>query len=362
LFGPRGTGKSYLIRENLKNVNYINLLKSETFLRLKTHPSELSAMITESTVAIDEIQRIPELLNEVHHLIEERGIKFLLTGSSARQLKRGGANLLAGRALRADLFPMTWKELSDEGLFELNKYLTFGGLPAAWLDEEPWEYLYAYVDTYLREEIQAEALVRNLGNYSRFLHQSAVRSSEILNYTNIGSDAQISPNTARDYFQILEDTLIGYFLEPWTQSSKRKSIQTAKFYLFDCGVTNAIRGTKHVDEGTELYGRMFEQFLCNELKSYISYTRKRASLNFWRSTTKFEVDFIVDGRIAIEVKASKRLSERDHKGLNAINEEPVKWERILLVSRDRQYLRFDSGIEHMYWEDFLRKLWSGEIF
>ena len=228
-------------------------------------------------------------------------------------------------------------------------------------DRQAQEYLYSYVETYLKEEIQTEALVRNLANYTRFLNQAALRSTEILNFTSVGSDAQISPNTVRDYYQILEDTLIGYLLEPWTGSVKRKAIQTAKFYFFDCGVANAIRGVSHVEETTDLYGRQFEQFICSELKAYLSYTRNRASMNYWRSTSKFEVDFVLDGKIAIEVKASKRVTERDHKGLKAIAEEPVKWERLILVSRDPQLMRFSSGIEHLHWEDFFRDLWAGRI-
>jgi len=363
LFGPRGTGKSHLIREQLKNISYINLLKSETYLRLKSRPSELEAMISTDLVAIDEIQRIPELLNEVHHLIEERGIRFLLTGSSARKLRREGANLLAGRAIRAELFPLTWKELRDAEVFDLRRYLQIGGLPLAYLGEgDPWDYLFSYAETYLREEIQAEALVRNLANYTRFLEQATIRSSEIINYTSVASDAQLSPNTVRDYYQILEDTLLGYQLTPWTGSKKRKAIQTAKFYLFDCGVTNALNNITHVDEGTEQFGRMFEHFICNELKSWLSYQKKRMTLQYWRSTSKFEVDFILDGKVAIEVKAAKKVSDRDHKGLRALSEEAVDWQRMIVVSRDKIPMKYPSGIEHLYWEEFLRQLWADEIF
>ena len=346
LFGLRGTGKSHLIREQLKNISYIRLLKSETYLRLKSRPAELEAMISTDLVAIDEIQQIPEILNEVHHLIEARGIRFLLTGSSARKLRREGANLLAGRAIRAELFPLTWKELRDAEVFDLHRYLQIGGLPLAYLGEgDPWDYLFSYADTYLREEIQAEALVRNLANYIR-----------------VASDAQLSPNTVRDYYQILEDTLLGYQLTSWTGSKKRKAIQTAKFYLFDCGVTNALNHITHVDEGTEQFGRMFEHFICNELKSWLSYQKKRMTLQYCRSTSKFEVDFILDGKVAIEVKAAKKVSDRDHKGLRALSEEAVDWQRMIVVSRDKIPMKYPSGIEHLYWEDFLRQLWADEIF
>ncbi len=361
LFGPRGTGKSFLIRETLEEFTYVNLLKAETYLRLKANPSELANMINSKLVAIDEIQLIPELLNEVHYLIEEKGLRFLLTGSSARQLRKKGVNLLAGRALRAELCPLTWKELNDANVFDLLKYLEIGSLPEAYLGDDAKEYLQAYTETYLKEEIQAEALVRNLSNYVRFLQQAALRSSEILNFTNIASDAQISPNTVRDYFQILQDTLLGFVVEPWTRSVKRKAIQTGKFYFFDCGVSNALRGITRIEESTDLYGRQFEHFICNELRAYLSYSRKRIPLQYWRSTSKFEVDFVLDEKVAIEVKASKRVTERDHKGLLAIAEEPVKWQRLILVSRDPQAMKFESRIEHLYWEDFLKELWDGKI-
>jgi len=361
LFGPRGTGKSFLIRNTLENYSYINLLESRIYLALKNDPDHLESLIDQKLVVVDEIQRVPELLNVVHRLIEERQILFLLTGSSARKLKRGGANLLAGRAYSASLFPFTWFEIANHQTFSLERYLKHGGLPKAYIEDDPWDFLFSYVDTYLKEEIQAEALSRNLPNFSRFLSQAAIRSSELLNYTKVGCDAQISPNTARDYYQILEDTLIGYQLEPWTLSEKRKAIQTSKFYLFDTGVTNALRNITTIPDGTDYFGRAFEQFLCNELKAYISYRRIREPLKFWRSTSKYEVDFILENKVAIEVKAAKKTSARDHSGLKAIAEEPVQWQRKLLISRDPQSQLYTNGIEHMHWQVFLQKLWANEF-
>ena len=361
LFGPRATGKSFLIRHQLKNFNYINLLDGKTYLRLKANPSELNSMVTAEVIAIDEIQRIPELLNQVHLLIEEHGKTFLLTGSSARKLRRGGANLLAGRAYQAELYPLTWKEINQKETFDLHRYLLVGGLPRAYQEANPWDFLYAYIDTYLKEEIQAEALSRNLPNFTRFLQQAAMRSSDMLNYTKVANDAQISPNTTRDYYQILEDTLVGYTLPPWSKSTKRKAIQTAKFYLFDIGITNALRNVQSIAENTDYFGKAFEHMICNEIKSYLSYERKRLPLQYWRSKSQMEVDFVIGDNIAIEVKASHKVSERDHKGLKALKEEHENWKHLLVISQDTQRQKFETGIEHIYWEEFFDLLWKGKI-
>lgn len=361
LFGPRGTGKSWLVRQQLsRSVDYIDLLHSATYLHLTARPSDLEAMISKETVVIDEVQRIPELLNEVHRLIENRRTKFLLTGSSARRLKRGGANLLAGRAYTAALFPLNWAELEGEGRFDLNRFLRFGGLPSAITEDDPEAYLAAYVDTYLKEEIQAEALVRNLGNFARFLQVAALANTQIVNYTKVANDSQLSPNTVRDYFQILEDTLIGYQLPAWTRSRKRKAIQAAKFYFFDIGVAHAINSITDLEEHSDTYGKAFEHFMAMELRAYLSYSRVREALQYWRSTTKFEVDFLVGNRFAVEVKSTRRASERDQKGLQALAEEDYPGE-LFLVSRDEQTMSFPSGIRHLHWREFLRKLWNGDL-
>ncbi len=361
LFGPRGTGKSYLIRNTLlSKVNYIDLLHSKTFLRLKVNPSELEAFISHDRVVIDEIQRIPELLNEIHRLIETKQIKFLLTGSSARKLRRGGINLLAGRAFKSELFPLTWYELNQIGKFDLMKYLSIGGLPKAYLEEEPKEYLYTYVETYLKEEIQAESIVRNLANYARFLENAAFSNTNLINYTTVANDAQLAPNTVRDYYKILEDTLIGFQLPSWKASKKRKAIQVAKFYFFDIGVVNTIRGIEYLEPHSDIFGKAFEQFIGQEIRSYLSYKRIRKPLCFWRSTSGFEVDFIIGDEIGIETKASKHATERDHSGLKALSEEK-KWNKLIIVSLDSMEMHYPSGIIHLHWQKFLENLWNGKI-
>ncbi len=369
LFGPRATGKSTLIKHYLKaggiqtniKTDYINLLDSKIYLRLKHDPSLLSSMISQKYIVIDEIQRVPELLNEVHRLIEDQRKKFLLTGSSARKLRKKNTNLLAGRALKAEFFPLTWLELKNAGKFKLNHYLLYGGLPLAYLGSHGKDYLYSYVETYLKEEIQLESLVRNLPNYVRFLQSSALNNAQIINYTKTANDAQLSPNTVRDYYQILEDTLIGFQVPPWTKSKKRKSIQTSKFYFFDTGTANTLNEVQHLDIKGSLFGVSFEQFIACEIRACLSYKNVHLPLRFWNSTSGFEVDFIIGDQTAIEVKSSKKITKYDHKGLLALKEEK-KWKHLIIVSQDTVSARFRSGIRHIYWEDFLDLLWKGRFF
>ena len=364
LLGPRAVGKSTLIKScclKSHSVDYINLLDSTLYLRLKSNPSLLGSLISKKYVIIDEIQRVPELLNEVHRLIEDEKKRFLLTGSSARKLKRGKANLLAGRAFKSELFSLTWFELEKNKKFKLNRYLRFGGLPLAYLKKYGEEYLYNYVDTYLKEEIQSEAMVRNLPNYIRFLQSAAFNNAQLLNYTKIASDAQLSPNTVRDYYQILEDTLIGFSVFSWTQSIKRKAIQTAKFYFFDPGIVHTLCETKSLDPNSDIFGRAFEQFIACELRAYLSYKKNRSPLRYWRSKSGFEVDFVIGDKMAIEVKSSKKITSRDHKGLLAIDEEH-KWKHLIIVSQDPVEARFKNGIQHLYWKSFLKKLWNDRFY
>jgi uncharacterized protein len=336
LFGPRGTGKSFLIKELLSNqAAIINLLRTDLFLRLSANPNEIEAMIDVSEhkkyIVIDEIQKVPELLNEVHRLIEEKQMKFLLTGSSARKLKRDNVNLLAGRAWEACLFPLTSEEIPD---FDLARYLQFGGLPAVYQSEQPNEDLYAYVNTYLKEEIQAEALTRKIPSFSRFLQTSALTSGEIINFSSVGNDTGIPTSTIREYYQILEDTFIGFLVPAWQKSMKRKSVSTAKFYYFDLGVKNTLAQIEYIEKNTELFGKNFEHFIALELRAFISYRRLHKPLSYWKTQLGHEVDFIIGDEIAIEVKSTNKVSQKHLKNLKYLAEEQI-CKKYFLISQDK---------------------------
>ncbi len=358
LLGPRGTGKTTLIRQQLSGrATLIDLLRGDVALRLASRPEELEEIIAASRlVVIDEIQKLPHLLDEVHRLIETKKVRFLLTGSSARKLKARGTNLLAGRAWRAHLFPLSWSEIPH---FDLDRYLLYGGLPSVYLSDDPHEELKAYVQTYLYEEIRGEALVRKIPAFSRFLEVAALSNGELLNFTSLGSDSQVSPSTVREYYSLLEDTLIGTLLKPWTKSKQRKAIQTAKFIFFDVGVANSLAGTKTLDRHSNLYGNAFEQFIGMELKSYLSYQRSDDELTFWRSVNRQEVDYLVGDHTAIEVKATRRVTEKHLHGLRAISEEQIL-KKLILISQD-PIATVKGKIACLHWEEFLKKLWDGKI-
>lgn len=360
LFGPRATGKSSLIKHELGAKAFvIDLLHSETFMRLMANPSQIESMIAANEkpyIVIDEIQRVPELLNEVHRLIENKHLKFLLTGSSARKLKRQGINLLAGRARQAELFPLTYHEFKD---FNLTQYLQYGGLPMVVLSEEPEEDLDAYVHTYLEEEIKAEALVKNLPAFSRFLQLSALTSGTTLNFSSIASDAGVSSVTLREYYQILEDSFLGFSVLPWRHSIKRKAVATSRFYYFDTGVKNRLAGTSIIPEKTDVFGQAFEHFIAMELRAYLSYNRKKLPLCFWRTSDGHEVDFVIGDQVAIEVKASEKISSKHLKGLRYLMEEK-KLEKYYLISQDAIALK-EKGIFILPWKTFIKKLWDGEV-
>lgn len=360
LLGPRATGKSSLIEKQLKNNAYIvNLLDSKVYLNLMNLPSQLENIITASRkqiIVIDEIQRIPMLLNEVHRLTESKKIIFLLTGSSARKLKGENVNLLAGRAWQAEMFPLVSKEIIN---FDLEKYLLYGGLPAVYTSLYPQEELYAYVETYLREEIQFEALVRKVPAFSRFLQVSAITNGKLVNFSNVARDAGVSVSTVRQYYQVLEDTLLGFFLTAWTKSIKRKAITMAKFYYFDVGVRNTIVGIKNLDPHSDLYGQAFEHFIILEIRAYLSYRRIRKNLSYWRSKHGHEVDILIGEDIAIEVKTSNNISEKHCKGLYYLEEEHI-FTRYILISLDTQNKHF-GVVESIHWEQFLKLLWSDNL-
>jgi uncharacterized protein len=360
LFGPRQTGKSMLIRETLPaDTPVYNLLDQRVLLDLSTDPTrirqELEAKdLRDSLVVVDEIQKLPELLDEVHLLIETRGLRFLLTGSSARKLRRSGINLLGGRARSRHLHPLSWKELGPG--FDLMQALDIGLLPSIHFSDDPREDLRAYVGTYLKEEITAEGLTRNVPAFARFLEVAAACSGGMFNKTEVANDAKVPRTTVNEYFEILKDTLIGHELPAWNRSQKRKAIETSKFYLFDIGVVRALlRRPPLVPKSPDL-GMALEHFLFHELQTYIDARRPGMDLGYWRSTAQHEVDFILGGETAIEVKASASVSPRDLRGLTALGEEGIM-KNLLLVCRERVPRKIGE-ILVLPWQDFLERLWS----
>lgn len=288
LFGPRQTGKTTYLHERYPHARFVDLLEARTFRELSARPELLRLSLTssESLIVIDEIQKLPALLDEVHLLIERhKSLRFILTGSSARKLRQKSTNLLAGRALTVRLHPLVSPEVEFR---DLDKRLQFGGLPSVLTSAIPHEDLAAYVGTYLKEEIQAEGLTRQIESFSRFLEVAALSNGELLNFTQIASDAAVPSRTVQNYYRILEDTLLGYQLLPFRKTPRRKAVATTKFYFFDVGVAHALMGRDIVRPRTSEYGRALEHLIFLELHAYLDYTRNRAALTFWRTHAKHE--------------------------------------------------------------------------
>lgn len=355
LFGPRQTGKSSLIRHTLKGARTYDLLDSSLYLTLSREPGRIAQELTprDRWVVIDEIQRLPELLHEVHRLIEERGTRFLLTGSSARKLRRGGIDLLGGRARTKFLHPLTWKELGKK--FDLSRAAERGLLPSIYFSDDPKADLRAYAGTYLQEEIVAEGATRNVPAFSRFLRVAALCNGTIVNFSNVANDAQVARTTVYEYFEILKDTLILQELPAWKKSRKRKPLSSSKYYFFDIGVAASLQG-REFRPGTPEFGEAFETLLFHELASWRDYVSQEP-LAYWRSTSHFEVDFILGDHTAIEVKAKENVSVADLKPLKALAEEK-KLKRYLCVSLERRARRV-GDITILPFEEFLEALWGG---
>ncbi|MFO8042652.1 MAG: DUF4143 domain-containing protein [Alkalispirochaeta sp.] len=333
------------------------------YLPLSANPSVLEERVREITrtsevVVIDEIQKLPSLLDEVHHLIESQNATFVLTGSSGRKLKRENVNLLAGRAWEAHLFPLVSREIPD---FDIDRYLRYGGLPHVYGSNAPEEELGAYVDTYLREEVREEARVQNLANFGRFLRIAAMVSAEQVNFANVARDCGLSPSTVRSWFAILTDTFLGFTIEPWGGAQRRKEVVAPKFYLFDLGVWNFLRGGNGPDPGTMEYGKALEHLIALELRAYLSYRRLRYALTFWRTYSGVEVDFVIGDRAAVEVKAARTISDKHLRGLRAFSGVAPEVEKIV-VSLDENNRQASDGIRILHWSRFLEELWANDFF
>lgn len=367
LFGPRGTGKSTWIRTQLPEAHVVNLLQSDSMLRYQRDPSlfrgEVLALPRETWVVVDEVQRAPELLNEVHFLMEEKGYKkFALTGSSARKLKRGGANLLAGRATVRRLAPLTAQEVSFA--IPVEQGLRYGALPLSVTaddDDEREDFLRSYVTTYLAEEIKAEALARDLGSFSRFLTVAALAAGQRTNVSSIARDAGVARDTVRGYFEVLVDTLLGSWLPPYRPRARIKEVAASKFYWFDPGVLNATVGAFDQPMPDDWNGVLLEHVLLHEIQSYLDYAGVKGNLGYWATPSGSEVDFVFwQGKklVAIEVKHATTYRAEHRKGLAALT--GIMPAATYLVYRGKQELRVD-GTWILPVSTFLRRLHAGEV-
>jgi predicted AAA+ superfamily ATPase len=367
--GPRQTGKSTLLKSEFKdNAHFINLLESDSYLLLSKMPSLIRDMVNESSkkiIVIDEIQKIPELLDEVHLLIEKnKKLKFILTGSSARKLRKKGINLLGGRAYPIYFHPLTSAELVKTEL-TFNEYLIWGGIPSILLSKQKKLKMQAYIHLYLKEEILEEGLVRNVGPFSRFLDVAATVNTEQIDFSSIASDSQISTKTITNYFEILQDTLIGYLLPSFRETKTRKAVSKPKFYFFDVGVANYLIGRDSLKEKTPEFGKVLEHFIFTELRSYIDYNLIDAELFYWRSQSQMEVDFIIKLKnkklIGIEVKGSEVIKESHLRGLNAF-EEDFSLEHKIIVSNEKHVRTIGKNTKAYPFKIFCEKLWNKEFF
>lgn len=368
LFGPRQTGKSSLIANQIQDDVKLSwsLLNARIRRRCQTDPGVLrdeieTRGIHDGLVIIDEIQKVPELLDEVHLLIEETDIRFLLTGSSARRLKEQGVNLLGGRAGKMNLHPFVWPEIKEFNP-TLDRILRYGMIPSVFLSDTPDDVLDDYINVYLQEEIAGEGLVRQLPKFERFLEVAALTNAEEINYSNIASDVMMSRCSITEWYGILYDTMIGLSIPPYTKTKKRKSVETERFYYFDVGLARSILGLGDIAETQTEYGKLFETYIAEELSAFLDYNKRKEKLSYWRTRqSSFEVDFVIGDEVALETKTTKLVNEsKDLKGLRALKEEGI-FKKYFVVSRDNISRTTDDGITLLPWNLFLDWLWDGKI-
>lgn len=347
LFGPRGTGKTTWVKACFPDGIHLDLLESGHYTSLLAAPQRLEELIPprcKEWVIIDEIQRIPELLNEVHRLIENRNVKFALTGSSARKLRRTGVNLLAGRAVTRTMHPLTAEELREDFSFE--HALLYGNLPAVYIENDPADFLKSYVQTYLREEIQQEGLTRNLQAFARFLEAASFSQASTLNISEVARECGVNRKLAEEYFIILEDLLLAQRLPVFTKRARRRIIAHPKFFLFDAGVYRAIRPKGPLDRPEEIDGIALETLVYQQLRAVIDYSKREYSLFYWRTSNGVEVDFILygeEGILAIEVKRAAKVRRQDLHGLKAfIHDYPMAKAFLFYGGKQKRY---EDGIE-----------------
>jgi len=365
LWGPRKTGKTTYLRSRFPDsINY-DFLETDLFLEFSKKPSLLREHLLakdqkslSDPVILDEVQKIPQIMDEVHWLIENKGFRFILCGSSARKLKRGGANLLGGRAWRFEMFPLATPELQDYDLF---KILNRGLIPSHYLDENYSRSLRAYTQDYLKEEVFAEGITRNVPSFSRFYDAMGYSHGELVNYSNIARDCGVDSKTVREYYQILVDTLMGKMIEPFKRRQNRQVIsKSSKFYLFDVGLAGAITKRTLEEEKGEAFGKAFEHFILMEIMAYNSYHEVDFDINFWRTKSGLEVDFILgQGEVAIEVKGTNRVEKRVIYPISVFSQEFRP--KISLIVCNERTERIVDGIRIVPYRIFLSDLWEGKI-
>lgn len=365
LFGARQTGKTTLLLSLFPDSRFYDLLENDTYERLQRNPSllrqELASAGAGEIVIIDEIQLIPELLNEVHWLITRQGIHFILSGSSARKLKRKGVNTLGGRAVRNVLYPLVSAEVPE---FDLIKAVNRGMLPTHYLaanERQLQKRMQAYVSVYLKEEIAAEALVRKLSAFNRFMEVAALTDGEMVNYTNIAQDCGVDAKTVKEYFAILEETLIGYMVPAFRRTVKRRLNQSSRFYYFDVSLPNYLLHRRDMQPGNDDFGHAFEHLMMQEIIAYLGYNDIEDALSYWHTHTGYEVDAVLgDAKVAIEFKSTTEVQSRHLRGLKVFHEEHPD-ARMIIVSLDVAP-RIFNGVEVMPATHFLRFLWDGKIY
>ena len=361
LFGGRQTGKSTLLKERFPKAVYIDLLKSDVRNRFKRHPEEFRESLLryppETLVIVDEIQKVPDLLDEVHWLMVEKGLWFILSGSSARKIKKSGANNLGGRAIPETLFPLVSAEIPD---FDLERAVQNGMIPRHYMVANARNRMRAYIDLYLKEEIIEEALVQNVDEFIRFMEVAAIMDGEILNYENVASDCEVSANTVKAYYKILVDTLLGFEVPAYRKVIKRKLYKSPRFYYFDVGIANHLTKRYHLAPKTPEYGHAFEHLIMQEIVAYLGYTNSDEELTYWHTYENLEVDAVIgDARVAIEIKSKEHIDHDDKKGVTEFAKEHPDTKQII-VSRDR-ISRRSGDVDLYYVTDFFKALWAGEI-
>lgn len=364
LWGPRQSGKTTLLKSRFPDAFRIDLLRTEERMRYARSPSLLRETVracpASQWVVVDEIQKVPELLDEIHFLIQEDARRFALCGSSARKLRRSHANLLGGRALRRELLGLSAHEIGPD--FDLDRMLNHGTLPSHYLSNSPQEKLAAYVDLYLKEEILDEGLTRSLPVFSEFLRSAAIGDTDITNFSNIGRECGVASSTVRGYYEILEDTLIGTLLTAFTRRARRRVQHAPKFYFHDIGVVNHLVRRHRVEVGSDVFGKAFENWIFHELSVHRRCQAVPYDIAYWRLSSGIEVDFVLgDANVAIEVKGKPRIQSHDLRHLLEFRREYPDVSRLILVSLEPHPRITDQGVHILPWQDFLSRLWQGEF-